>query len=484
MRRMILSLCSLVSLLILSVPLIHLTQADSPGVIFTSETRLSGGSPQELSQNEPAIAVNPLNPDNIVAVFQAPSPNGFRSCFFSFSFDGGRHWTFGGSAPRERNDEFCADPGITADAAGNFYFTSLDGDLDPFGIVLDFDVVVAKSTDGGRTFPSFSVAVNRVPGENNTPFPDKDLIAADTSPTSPFQGSVYVAFSTLSSHGDVEINVVISRDGGTSWSAPIAVTDTQGNKKPDVERFGAVPLVAGDGTVYVFYMAFPLTPPRAGPTSIQFSKSSDGGATWAPPASVASNLPSPGFFLLRNADPDFGILPGHGFKSNSMPAAAIAADGTLSVAWIDFTAGFCIPFSDPNSSIEPACTNSDVRLSVSRNGGSTWTSPVKVSDETNATDQFFPWIATHPDGKLSLIWMDKRLDPNNVNYDAFYTRTADGSSFLPNVRISTQTSLTGTLTFLGDYNGVAATADSVIPIWGDARSGNVDVFVARGLLLP
>jgi hypothetical protein len=234
--------------------------------------------------------------------------------------------------------------------------------------------------------------------------------------------------------------------------------------------------------VYVFYMVFPLISPRTGPISIQFSKSSDGGVTWAPPASVASNLPSPGFFLLRNADPDFGILPGHSFLSNSMPSATIAANRTLSVTWVDFTAGSCTPLREQD--IEPACTNADVRLAVSRNGGSTWTSPVKVSDETNATDQFFPWIATHPDGSVSLMWMDKRLDPNNVNYDAFYTRTADGSSFLPNVRISTQTSLTGTLTFLGDYNYLAATADAAFPIWGDARSGNVDVFVARGQLLP
>ena len=481
MRRMIFPLCSLVSLLVLSVPIVQVTQADSPGVVFTSETRLSGGSPQELSQNEPAIAVNPLDPDNLVAVFQAPSPNGFHSCLFSYSFDGGRHWTFGGTAPRERNDEFCADPGITADAAGNFYFSSLDGDLDPSGIVLDFDIVVAKSTDGGRTFPSFSVAVNQDQGENDTPFPDKDLIAADASPTSPFQGSVYLAYSNINRHGQLEIDVVISRDGGASWSAPVVLTETQGNKDSDIRRTGAVPLVARDGTVYVFYMAFPSTLPRTGPISIQFSKSSDGGATWAPPAPVASNLPSPGFFRLRNADPDFGVLSGRGIKSNSMPTAAIAADGTLSVAWIDFPAGSCIPFA---SDIEPPCTNSDLRLSVSRNGGLTWTSPVKVSDETNATDQFLPWIATHPDGKLSLMWMDKRMDPNNVNYDAFYTLTADGSSFLSNVRISTQTSLTGTLTFLGDYNYVAATADSAIPIWGDARFGNVDIFVARGQLLP
>jgi len=370
----------LACLLILFASLTPLAQENpgSRGVAFGPDIRLSGSDPQGFSQNETAIAVNPRDPNNLVVVFQGRflSTEVWVSCFFATSVDGGRTWTLGGRAPLERSDEFCADPSVTADADGNFYFSYLDGDLDPSHILLELDALVAE-------FP----------------------------------------FAKSSS-----------------------------------------------GT------------PITGPVTIQIVKSSNGGVTWSLPAPVASDLPSPGFFLLRNADPDFGVQPGRGLGANSMPAAAISPEGSLHVAWVDFPAGSCIAMSVGD--LRPACTNADVRLSVSRNGGASWTPPVKVSDETNATDQFLPGIAAHPDGRLSLIWMDKRLDPNNVNYDAFYTRTADASSFLPNVRISMQTSVTGTLTFLEDYNGLAATQDSVIPVWGDARFGNPDVFLARGQLLP
>ncbi len=114
-----------------------------------------------------------------------------------------------------------------------------------------------------------------------------------------------------------------------------------------------------------------------------------------------------------------------------------------------------------------------------------WSRPVKVSDETNATDQFFPWIAVHPNGLLSLSWQDKRLDPNNVNYDNFYTNTFDGVTFLPNVRVTTQTSLSGNQqSAIFDYDGMAVTADSIIPVWTDMRSGNPDVFTAVGHFVP
>ena len=38
--------------------------------------------------------------------------------------------------------------------------------------------------------------------------------------------------------------------------------------------------------------------------------------------------------------------------------------------------------------------------------------------------------------------------------------------------------------FIGDYNGLVATADGVFPVWNDLRSGAPSVFTARGLLSP
>src|SRR6266571_4058670 len=319
-------------------------------VMFGKNVRLSGA----FAQNEPAIAANPADPNNLVAVHQGPVSVAFRSCSFVFTTDGGRTWTAGGNAPLQNAGDACADPSITADAQGNFYFAYLELVLSG-GLVTADDILVASSSDGGRTFPTFVVAVKQKPKGTFSPSPDKEFIAADVGADSPFAGTLYLPYTNLTVAGE-GVNVVVSRDHGLTWSAPVSLETPPPGERQFVERIGAL-------------------------------------------------------------------------------------------------------------SDRPACTNADVRLSLSRDGGATWTPPARATDETNLTDQFYPWIAAHPSGLLSLAWRDKRLDPNNVNVDTFYTNTADALSFLPNVRVSSVSSDPGTSFFFGDYQGLAVTSDSVFPVW-------------------
>src|SRR5439155_1817344 len=320
---------------------------------------------------------------------------------------------------------------------GNFYYAYLDIN---FGAIRS-DVDVAKSTDGGQTFSTFSVAANGAPRTN---FPDKEFIGVDNS-GGPFDGTIYVSWTDFlnpqnkKALDNGQIKVVVSHDGGATWSAPIAISESA--QFPEAIS-GSLPLVGPDGAAYIFYADFIS---NTGPLSIKYSMSTDGGAHWSVPAVVSSDRPSPGRFRLRNADPNFGSVPGAGFRSNSFPTAAIAPDGTVYVAWVDFTSGSCTP----DGSGRPPCENADVELSTLPPGGSSFTAPVKVTDETNATDQFFPWIADHPDGTLSLIWQDKRLDPSDINFDTFYASTTDGSTFTPNVRVTAATSIAVLTPFTG-----------------------------------
>jgi len=433
---------------------------------------------QAVNQREPTIAVNPRNSMNFVEgnIDHLPTASD-ENCSFSFTLDGGRTWSLGGIVPLEASSDFTADPAMAADADGNFYYSYLDTSApsNPPGAPQTTDLVVAKSTDGGRTFPSFSVAVHGSSALTSPFFPDKEYIGVDTSAGSPFKGTIYAAFTNAGPNG-YQIMVTVSRDQATTWLDPIGISPITSFSTEGL--FGALPVIGPDGTVYIFYADFLF---NTGPTSIKVSKSADGGRTWSRPANVAAGLPSPGFFRLKNSDPNWDTTAFLGIDANSEPIAAIAPDGTLFVAWVDFPHGSCV---NDGTGFVP-CTNSDVRLVVSRNGGMSWSRPVKVSDETNATDQFFPWIAVHPNGLLSLSWQDKRLDPNNVNYDNFYTNTFDGVTFLPNVRVTTQTSLSGNQqSAIFDYDGMAVTADSIIPVWTDMRSGNPDVFTAVGHFVP
>jgi hypothetical protein len=235
----------------------------------------------------------------------------------------------------------------------------------------------------------------------------------------------------------------------------------------DISSFGnPVPVVAPDGTVYVFYAHF-----DAASFSIEFVKSTNGGASWSAPGFVASNIPNPGIFLLKSSDPDYGTVAGHGLLSFGNPAAAAAPDGSLYVAWADVGNGTCNFSFGPG--LATPCSNADVRLSVSHNGGASWSSPVKVSDDAGTTDQFQPGLAIQRDGKVSLTWYDCRLDPNNINYDIFYTYTIDAATFLPNVRVTDQSSgvPAGFQRYLGLWNGPGTYRDQIFPVWVDRRTG-------------
>src|SRR2546428_2312772 len=389
-----------------------------PPVRFSADFRVSGDArfSNNSDQEETTIAVNPRDPLNLVAGYHDtreinPIP-GAEICRFAYSTDGGATWTAGGQTPLEEepSQTFCADPSIAADANGVFYYAYLDVN-GPTSTVKHVDLLVARSTDGGRTFPAYSVAAVQT---ETFPDIDKPYMGVDVGSKSRFKGAIYVSFT----HAEADIRVVTSRDGARTWSAPSVLESSQGVTFVQ----GSLPVVAPDGSVYVFWAKYDL---GSGPTNIRFARSQDGGKSWTVPQDVASGLPSPGEFRLKNDDPNFGITPGHGLLSNSLPTAAIAPNGDIFVAWTDFTRGSCNAFG-LTSTNAAACTNSDVRLAVSRNAGKSWTAPIKVSDETGASDQFFPWIATHPNGLLSLMWVDRRLDPNNVNYDIFYTNTFDG----------------------------------------------------------
>jgi hypothetical protein len=442
-------------------------------VVFGPDARASGvpSDPAGTFHREPAIAANPARAKNLVAAYMKifPTKVPIRPCSISTSNDGGLSWTVRGDAPLRSAPGLtgCSDPSLAADDRGTFYLAYLDHNGTPGGGRADYDLRVAWSTDKGKSFGSSVIAVDGTPAD----FIDKPYVAADANRKSPFRGTVYVTYSNTRPQDGIQ--VVVSRDGARTWSAPIQL-DVRGQGQ--ILMDGSMPVVASDGTVYVFWLRYPYYTP---PTSLRFSRSADGGRTWSPAAEAVSGLPTPGHFYLKNANPEFGSVVNRGIPINSFPTAAIASDGTIFVAWTDFPQGSCNRL-DSLGPIPP-CSNADVRLAASRDGGATWTTPIKVTDETNETDQFFPWLAAHPDGLVSLAWIDRRLDPGNVNYDVFYTNTFDGATFLPNVRVSSTTSVAGGARNIGDYNGITATRAGVFPIWGDLRDpANLQIYIGRG----
>src|SRR5712692_9742852 len=169
------------------------------------------------SQHETTVAVNPRDPQNIVEgnidEGHINEASFVPTDTFSFTTDGGQTWTFGGPVPLENSGDSAGDPALAADADGTFYYAYLEGVISKGHFLTRADLVVAKSTDGGRTFPTLSVAMQG----SSTDFPDKDYLGVDASAVSPFRGNIYVGWTDFGSAG-VQIQVAVSRDKGQTWS--------------------------------------------------------------------------------------------------------------------------------------------------------------------------------------------------------------------------------------------------------------------------
>lgn len=393
-----------------------------------------------LPQNEPAIAVDPDNPDRLVA-----SSNDYRfalesdsKCGAYASTDGGRSWHDVGNGTMPLPLTAGSDPSVAFAPNGTAYWSCVSFDRATSATAL----VVARSSNLS-TITTLSPITQTTNGD--TVFNDKPYMTIDNGARSPFRGRVYVTWTHFDLTGS-PIFISSSSNGGTTWTPPHPVTP------PDLpSNQGSFPGVGPDGELYVAYENFDT--PTIGVNQIMVSKSTDGGATFSRPVKV---------------DAVFDICPqivfgacsllNTSFRVNSFPALAVDQhSGRVYVTWGDYRTG-----------------DADV-LAASSRDGTRWRGPVQVNSDRTDNDQFFPAVAVTPSGAVSIAYYDRRNDPNNFLIDT-YVSTASGNSlnFRKDARATTESfdpdadpSFGGA--FLGDYIGNAASRHAAHPIWTDTR---------------
>jgi hypothetical protein len=116
----------------------------------------------------------------------------------------------------------------------------------------------------------------------------------------------------------------------------------------------------------------------------------------------------------------------------------------------------------------------------SLDGGVAWSDTVGRNDDPvgNGADQFRPWIAGDSTGTITVIFYDRRNDPNNLRFDLYMTQSYDGGeSFTTNERITTTSSLPiGRAGLIGEYIGLTSYNGIPMPLWTDTREGSQDVY--------
>ncbi|MFC2103058.1 T9SS type A sorting domain-containing protein [Bacteroidota bacterium] len=203
-----------------------------------------------------------------------------------------------------------------------------------------------------------------------------------------------------------------------------------------------------------------------GEDAIGFNVSTDGGATWGTPQRVYSAV---NFGVRTN--PNVGWLPKSGIRLASFPSMAVDRsggpnDGNIYITW-------------PQINVAPAGSDPDIVMIRSTDGGTNWSSPLRVNDDplNNGKDQYYPWMTVdQSNGQLVFVFYDSR-ETTNDSSGVWGALSVDGGNSFENFRISDENfrpkpigGLAGG--YQGDYIGIAALDDIAYPYWADDRTGN------------
>jgi hypothetical protein len=402
---------------------------------------------------EPAIAVNPANPRNIIATWkQDVSPEfNARDDLVASSLDGGKTWRrstipgltrcTGGTA------DTASDPWVSAGGDGTVYFGGQSGlmSTDPPSIA----IVASRSRDGGRRWTAPATVAPRLGGNENP--------AITASPT--LRGHAYMIWATyfkaIPALGTYTVQFSRTTDRGATWSPSILISDPGPFAIDLAPRIRVLP----NGTLLAIFARADFF---TGLAELRVARSLDEGRTWLP-AVVAGAIPLPGEVL----DPETGEqLPQPGF-----PTSAVAPDGTVYVAFENS--------SSPDSGA--------IGLTRSRDGGLSWSVSTLPGVSAFAWE---PAIAVDKHGTVGVIWYDLRNDqPGDgaTTADVWFAHSHDRGSSWRQTHVAGPTDIRTAAppaqNRFGEYQGLAGLRRGFAASFGlsapQARNGPTDIFFAE-----
>ena len=390
------------------------TTITAPAVTVNQDTAAA-------SQNEPAVAVDPNDPMRIVVgsndyvsrtwpcmIGGAPCSglgDGYSGTYYSN--DGGATWCCIATDPDHLGTlipgverltggiyDAGGDPALAFDSSGTVYYAGLGFNrASPPNTV-----AVNRGTFDASGALTWSMPTFLNPTTSPSTLNDKEWIAADSHATSPFRDRVYVSWTRFlfnpinGAYKQSPIMFAYSNDGGRTFSDPELLS---GNVLYDQ---GSRLVVGGDGTLYAFWEG---STRLATFDSIWSAQSTDGGKSFSKPVAVAS--------LIDIRSPASTV-----FRVNSFPAADVAPDGTLYVAWSAEVNNAATSYG-----VDPVCASSTVYAnchaaavwSRSTDGGMTWSAPALMFPAIDASTRTpIGYPVAQPDGTLLNAPAPRRVD--------------------------------------------------------------------------
>ena len=424
-----------------------------PGPCALPNVEGSNGATQPV--DETPIAVNQMNAKQLITGGNDYNCTSGSYRGFWTSNNGGKTWS-GGCGLDVSGENGDGDPVVGYDLQGNVY----QGGIESGG------VGIASSSNNGTSWNPMVIATS----VNGYELSDKPWLQIDTNPNSPRANSLYVSNTQFGAGSNTTIFVSHSTDSGQSWSG-VAVSPEA--IYPNINQFSDM-TTDSSGNVYLTYMYCTANDSNGecgGTTATMYiQKSTDGGNTWSSQVVIGTVTLAPS----STCGAFYGCLPNTSERVSDIPVIGVdnsggPHNGNLYVVEYNWTGSYM-----------------QVLVTTSTDGGSTWGTPVPVAPNSDKHDQFFPWLNVDSKGNVGVTWLDRRNDPNNVNYEAFASWSSNGgASFHKNVDIASTPSDpfddgfgSG---FMGDYSGNAWFGKKLFASWTDCRNGSYSQNEVGGL---
>jgi hypothetical protein len=302
----------------------------------------------------------------------------------------------------------------------------------------------AFTTDGGTTWTFPGVLENNV-------FRSDPVLKSD-------EAGNFFYLSLLSSFCD---NMYGSLDFGQTWTRLQPDGDAGGGDK----EWFTIDKTSGPGHGFQYQAWSTAAPCSFG----QFSRSTDGGATWMTPINIPDNpvwgtldVDTNGnlfigggdfgsqFFCVRSSNaqnpavtPSFDQEVSVNLGGSVLFGAAINPGGLAGQIFLAIDRSG----TATNNNIYMLATvqqfsasnGSDVMFTRSTDGGLTFSAPQRITDDPVNPNKWhwFGTLGVAPNGRIDSVWMDSRNAANNTDSQLFYSYSTDGGvTWAPNVAVS------------------------------------------------
>jgi hypothetical protein len=406
---------------------------------------ISNDGPADNGDNEVDIAINPTNPQDLIAAWNDYGEG--NSCGLGYSTNGGRTWNTSwlrGVTPEGGNPIFdyaAGDPsvGFLNDGTAILSCAAWGASKSQPSAIFS-----SRSTDGGKTWEPVQQLTF---GQSIGHLQDHNMLTIDR-----YHDRALVAYSVWTGY-QARSYALISSDGGRTYQGPYQIAaDYKANA---VDRFDVSLAGAPDGTIYATSGIWQFVT-EWNEQAVVVSQMRPGETKFSRSVKVRDLVPAP------------YTLPGESWRTSMQASIGVEADGTVDLLTGDFVTG-----------------NLDMYLARSTDHGLSFPSQVNLTSDSN--DEVMPWMSIAPSGRIDTIFYDYNRSTGLM--DAVYGQVPPKGTTM--ARTGLQSGIDGDAQpprgpghtpFMGDYIGIDSTDTLVAVSWTGNGPASQDVYAAT--LLP